>query len=238
MVLAKLPEVTGKGITKAPTDPLFDMDSEVVRLAALFAPLLRDQVNEAGQAAILTVSADSFDPTDPQVVAFIAGRTEKVSKSINEETDKQLRSELADGLNKGESIQELQARIERVYGAAAGYRAERIARTETIRAETFSSIEGWRQSEQVEGKEWYTAVDERVCSYCKPMDGKTIGLTKSFFKKGSSFTTPQLDGNGNPVIDEDGNDVMTTIKFDYESIDGPPLHANCRCTLLPILKEN
>lgn len=237
MVLAKLPDVTGKGVTKAPTDPLFDMDSEVDRLAELWAPLLRDEINEAGQAAILTVSAQSFDPTDPNVIGFIAGRALKVSKAVNEETDKQLRAELADGLNQGESILELQARIERVYGAAAGYRAERIARTETIRAETFSSIEAWRQSDQVEGKEWYTAADERVCSFCGPMNGKTVGLTKSYYKKGSSMTTPQLDGNGNPVIDEEGNEVMVTIKFDFESIDGPPLHANCRCVLLPVLKD-
>jgi SPP1 gp7 family putative phage head morphogenesis protein len=213
------------------------MEAETERLALLFQPLLRDQINEAGQAAMLIVSPGSFNGSDPAVLDFVLNRTKLVAGSINEETDKQLRSELAQGLSNGESINEIRARIESVYGAAAGYRAERIARTETIKAETFSAIEAWVQSDEVAGKEWYTARDERVCSYCSPMNGKTIGLTKTFYKKGSSMTTPQLDANGNPVVDADGNEKLVTIKFDYEDIDGPPLHSNCRCVLLPILKD-
>ncbi len=219
-MLDALPAVTEKGFTKA-IDPLFDMDEEVKRLALLFAPIITDEVQEAAQQAMLLVTAESFDLTDPAIARFIERRTKKVSRAVNKETDKQLRAELAEGLKNGESIAELMARIEKVYGAAAGYRAERIARTETIRAETWASERAWKQSGVVEAKEWYTARDERTCQFCGPMDGRVIELGKRYYDKGDE----QVGSQGG------------TIKFDFESIQGPPLHANCRCTLLPVLKS-
>lgn len=210
-----------KGLTKA-TEPLFDMDGEIARLALLFAPIITDEVMEAGQDAMLLVTAGSFDTTDPAIARFIERRTTKVSRAVNKETDKQVRAELAEGLKNNETLQELVARIESVYGAAAGYRAERIARTETIRAETWATEQAWKQSDVVESKEWYTAHDERTCQFCGPMDGTIIQLGKRYHDKGDTYTG--TSGG--------------TIKFDFESIEGPPLHANCRCTLLPVLKTD
>lgn len=203
-------------------DPLFDMQDEIRRLMELLAPVFGDEISEAGQEAILLINAGVFDKTDPRVAQFIKRRTKLVSTSINQETDKQLRAELAEGISLGETIDELRARIERVYGAAAGYRSERIARTETIRAENFASQEAWQQSGVVESKEWYTAHDERVCEFCGPMDGKVVELTSRYFDKGDSY-----DGS------QGG-----TLKLDYDHIDGPPLHVSCRCTLLPVLAED
>lgn len=204
-------------------EPLFDLDSEIERLALLFTPTLRDEINEAGLEAALTVSAQSsFDGTDPAISTFLESRTRLVSTEINQETDKQLRSELAEGISSGESVTELAARIERVYGAAAGYRADRIARTETIRAENFASQEAWRQTGLVSGKEWYTAQDERVCQFCGPMNGKIVDLDSRYFDKG----------------DEYEGDKGGKIKLDFDHVDGPPLHVSCRCTLLPVLLNN
>lgn len=216
-VLANLKST--KALTKS-SEPLFDLAAEIERLAILFAPVMRDEIAEAGTEAMLLVTAQAtFDITDTTIADFIAGRTNLVSTAINQETDKQLRAELADGIAKGESIDELAARIERVYGAAAGYRAERIARTETIRAENFASQESWRQSGLVERKEWYTAHDERVCQWCGPMDGRVIELNATYFDKGDTF-----EGSKGGKL-----------KLDFDDVGGAPLHVNCRCTLLPVI---
>jgi hypothetical protein len=74
----------------------------------------------------------------------------------------------------------------------------------------------------VEGKEWFTALDERVCQHCWPMNGKIIWLKEDFFKKWSEY----VGANG------------WVLKLDYESVKWAPLHPRCRCTLLPILKED
>jgi len=50
------------------------------------------------------------------------------------------------------------------------------------------------------------------------MNGKIIGLEKSFFGEGDKLT---VEGR--------------TLDFDYEPIEEPPLHTNCRCTTVPII---
>lgn len=215
-----LPDLS-KSVKRKLDEPLFDMDAEIIKFADLLRPILGDEVAEAGAEAIFLVTAGTFDHTDPRVTKFLTNRSKKVSKAVNTETDKQLRSELSEGISYGETIEELRARIEKVYGYAAGYRSERIARTETIRAENFASQEAWRQSEVVESKEWYTAHDERVCEFCGPMNGRTIELGGKYFNQGDTYTGSQ------------GGE----LKLKFESIQGPPLHANCRCTLLPVLSE-
>lgn len=166
------------------------------------------------------VGQAQFDMDSPAIQKFLNERDRKVSGGINDETDKQLRATLAQGINEGDSLEQLAARVEQVYGAAAGYRAERIARTEARRTSTQGEIEAWDQSGVVEGKEWFTAQDDRVCPFCAPMDGTIINDVRGqFFDQGSTVT---------------GNDG-STLNLDYEDIDGPPLHVNCRCDLLPVL---
>lgn len=215
-----LPDLA-KSVKRKLTDPLFNMDDEIAKLAELLRPILGNEVAEAGQEAIFLITTGTFDTTDPNVAKFLANRTTKVSDAVNSETDKQLRAELTEGISLGENIDELRARIEKVYGFAASYRSERIARTETIRAENFASQEAWRQSGLVEQKEWYTAQDERVCEFCGPMNGRVIELVGKFFDKGDTYTGEQGG----------------QLKLKFESIQGPPLHVSCRCTLLPVLSE-
>jgi hypothetical protein len=54
------------------------------------------------------------------------------------------------------------------------------------------------------------------------MNGKIIWLKEDFFKKWSEY----VGANG------------WVLKLDYESVKWAPLHPRCRCTLLPILKED
>lgn len=88
------------------------------------------------------------------------------------------------------------------------YRAETIARTESMRALNIGVQEGWRQAVQ-DGKivealvrrTWKVASDERLCEVCSPvpkLNPKGVGL-------GQPFTTPK-----GPVM-------------------LPPLHPSCRC---------
>lgn len=203
-------------------DP-FDQQTETAKLIALLAPIYFSHLKDAGEQAALMVGLAQFDMDSPAIQKFLTERDRKVSGSINDETDKQLRATLAQGINEGDSLEQLAARVEQVYGAAAGYRAERIARTEARRTSTQGEIEAWDQSGVVEGKEWFTAQDERVCEFCGPMDGRIVDdIRDNYFGKGTDYTGS-----------EGG-----TLKLDYEDIDGPPLHVNCRCDLLPVLVKS
>lgn len=198
-----------------------DLDKEMARV---LAPLLLSVVAEFGRYAYEQVNLDPqlFDAFNQSIQHYYQSRSNKIAKDVNDETEKQLRAELSQGVQAGETSYELRARVEKVFGSALTYRADRIARTEVTRATSFADIEGWSQSGVVEAKEWFTAHDERTCKFCRPLDGRVIPLEEKFFSKGDVF---------------EGDDGKT-INLDYDDVPGSPLHGNCRCVLLPVLVES
>jgi hypothetical protein len=151
------------------------------QLARALAPLLLAVVAETGRYAMQQVALDPslFNTFTQSVQDYYNGRSTKIAKDINDETEKQLRAELSQGIREGEISHELRARVEKVFGFASTVRADRIARTEVTSAQSFADIEGWDQSGVVEAKEWYTAQDERVCNFCAPMKARRSGYGRT-----------------------------------------------------------
>ncbi len=87
--------------------------------------------------------------------------------------------------------------------------AARVARTETIRAANAATEDSFRESKVVTGKQWFTALDERVDDECAALDGKIVDLDDDFI---------QLEG----------------VPSNYQDVGFPPIHPNCRCTLSPV----
>ena len=181
-------------------------------------------IDEIGTEAFNALVEGEFDPYTQTIQNFIKTNSLQVAKEINTETEKQIRATLAQGMRENETIQELTARIMHVFGAASTYRAFMIARTEAAMAENYSDVVAWEQTGVVESKQWFTAEDEHVCGFCHEMDGVTITLKQSFFNK------------GDVMMFEDKNGKPHEMMLDFRTIGEPPLHPNCRCVLLPILK--
>lgn len=183
-------------------------------------------VDEIGTEAFNKLVEGSFDPYTETIQNFLKNNSLKVAKGVNAETEKQIRATLAQGVRENETVQELSARIMQVFGTASTYRAYMIAQTESAMAENYADVQAWTQTGVVIAKEWYTARDENVCGFCHDMDKKVIPLDEAFFEKGD--ITEFIDGKGN----------AHAMTLDYRTIGEPPLHPNCRCVLLPILKED
>ena len=181
-------------------------------------------IDEIGTEAFNALVEGEFDPYTQTIQNFIKTNSLQVAKEINTETEKQIRATLAQGMRENETIQELTARIMHVFGTASTYRAYMIARTEAAMAENYSDVVAWEQTGVVESKQWFTAEDEHVCGFCHEMDGVTITLKQSFFDK------------GDVMMFEDKNGKPHEMMLDFRTIGEPPLHPNCRCVLLPILK--
>jgi SPP1 gp7 family putative phage head morphogenesis protein len=163
----------------------------------------------------------------PRVIQAAREHTYKFALSCGSATRDRLQVQMATGLQEGESIEQLKRRVQSVFGIidperAENYRAEMIARTESARAITSGTAEAWRETGVVSGKEWDASGD--ACPFCMDMHGRTARLGDSFFKQGQSMRS-KWDGK---TIEMD---------FDYMDVDGPPLHPNCRCALLPVLIE-
>lgn len=85
--------------------------------------------------------------------------------AITDSTRDMLRDTINAGLDEGLSMQELASRIEDSY-AFSSSRAEAIARTETAMADMAGTMESYRATPGVIGKEWLTAGDDMVSDDC------------------------------------------------------------------------
>jgi len=155
--------------------------------------------------------AVSFDIDNPRAVAWIKRKVFKFSYEVNDTTIRKLRDVLVEALNAGETIREIAARVEELFGHAERYRNEMIARTETISATNYRAYEAIKQSGLMAKKEWISTIDERTRDSHTEMDGETAGLDEPF-SNGLQFP-------GDP--------------------DGPAEEViNCRCTIGHIFPED
>lgn len=185
----------------------FDINDEAGIFVKLFSPFFKDIVQVFGEDAMDLVDMAGFNLSD-RAQDWIKDSVVNFSDEINTTTRDKIKAALVKAVEEGEGIAEAGKRIKSVFTEANTSRANMIARTEIAHASNFASVEAWKQSDVVSGKEWFTALDERVCEICEPMHGKTVAL-ETDYKPGD-----ELFGN----------------------VEEPPAHINCRCTVLPVLK--
>lgn len=143
-----------------------------------------------------------FDVTNPNVTRWLNDYTPKFSEALEQVNTDKLRATLTEGMEAGETIPELMARVNETYDSFDRYRAEIIARSETSRASNEAALESYRQSGVVQRKVWMTAPD--CCDICAELDGQVVALEGEFFSSD---------------YDVEGEGQM------------PPRHPNCRCTV-------
>jgi len=204
-----------KGAKIAKTD-IFDAKKWINALIDLTTPELLSLFESEGTQAMSLMGAEGFTITK-EVKKAIDAAIELLSRSYNSTTLDSLKIVIEQGQAEGLGLDELTNKINDVYEYSNITRAEQVARTETFRIANDATREAWKQTGVVKTIKWYTAVDERVCSYCGEMHGKTVGIDEEFFKKGDTVT---------------GSDGAK-MKLDYSDVAAPPLHTSCRCYTRP-----
>lgn len=184
-------------------------------LHGVFMDLLREQGALAFQ--LLGIQKDFSGKTKgftQTLATYFTERTFKFGQQVARETNDKLRAAFKLSSEKEESIPQIKTRVSELFDNMKDYRSERIARSEIIRGSNYATEQAYMDSGVVEAKEWLTTKDERTDDECIAMDGKIIPLGENFFNKGDTF-----EG----------------LTLDYENIGFPPLHVNCRCTLIPVI---
>ena len=153
----------------------------------------------------------------------------RAAESANKYTIVKFSKIIGDGVANGETIPEIAERVqawavkEKDEERSTTRRALTIARTEAQRATRRAEVEAWKASGVVTGKTWLLAPDP--CEFCEAASDsfseEAVDLGSSFYDRGSG------------IVGKDGGEMV----FDYEAIDGPPLHPNCRCSLQPKLDD-
>ena len=214
------------------------IEAEVAAMAAewtqataeAMSPHLRATIGdgwELGETVLARAGAPvgiGFDVSNPRVADFIETYTRRFAKGITGVTQERIRTHLAASLREGESINKLRNRLMQMCDGFEKSRATAIARSEASRASHAGEVESWKESGEVRGLVWRTA--DSPCEYCAALDGTVVSID------GGSFAAL-----GTEIEGVDGG----RMKVNYEAlpdtggIGQPPLHPNCRCTLLPEL---
>lgn len=175
--------------------------------------------NEGNQAYEQIWLTTLFQVGDPSVNKWMKENITKFAKDVDMNTKEKVLDIIEQGNLAWYGADKIANNISKQFEEFKHDRAKKIARTEITRAANYSQEQARIKSGVVEAKEWFTANDEKVCPHCWPMNGKIIGLGKNYFDKWDS-------------IDND----WKVLKFDYGEVKSAPLHPNCRCTLLPIIR--
>jgi hypothetical protein len=154
----------------------------------------------------------AFDLTNPHVAEAVrrlvfdfcqetlATSTMRVHEALDA-----LRRELAEGLERGEALQRLSARVGEIFGDPR--RAFIIAATEASRAAHAGQLLAAEESGVVGGLRWLSSSD--CCDACAALDGRVVRL-------GEPFT-------------------VTGGKAAYATVLHPPLHPHCMCSVTEVL---
>jgi len=197
----------------------FARPETVARIAAQFQPIIARVLDTGGEYGANRVGS-VWEVEAPEVDRWIDNETTRLAEDVRDGTVTDVHDLLGDAYDAGEGIQGAIKRLrEQGYDSV---RAERIARTETIRAFNQGQTQAWKQSGVVKGKRWL--LSPTACEFCRVAAAQFganqpgIGLDDAFYARGTIITS------------ESGNTMM----LDYQAIDGPPLHPNCRCSLVPV----
>jgi len=175
-----------------------------------------------GDVAYSTKDAEPWDVFNPEILRWAQTYPREFGLKVNASFAKRITRTVAAGLAAGDSLLDLRKRlIGGIFnGANVKYRADTIARTEATRANAAGRKEAWKSSGVVKGSIWKTIpAEEWPCAWCEAMDGKYITLDEAYFPVGGSM---DVEGAGR-------------MKFDYETVEHPPLHPRCLIGETPVI---
>lgn len=213
-------EAHASSLTRDAGLKLFDDAKSDAAMLEVLTPTMTDLAQTQGALALVFAGDEENEfYLTTNVLNKVTASTSKMAGNFNDETLARLNKTLAEGIQAGEGIGALKARVTDVYDDVEGYRAARIARTETLKATNDATVAAYKQTGYIKSKVW--VVNPGACPECAEFEGKSVPLDDAFLGLGESYTT----------TDDEGNETVHVN--DYDTVEQPPLHPNCRCTVIP-----
>lgn len=215
-VIEKLEAFAGKGIKRDVYDEITpDAVEEAEKANEELLLILLLAIQQGGETAFkLLDNAEDFVISEA-LKNRVSEATRRVIREHTEQTIAKLRKTISEGVLNNETVDQLTARVNKVYKDATTWRAERLADSEAHKYVNKGLQEAYIQS-GVKKKIW-RALGSNPCKFCLKMDGTTIEVHQSYVPKGDSITA------------DDGSEYVN----DYEDIENAAAHDNCNCWLFP-----
>jgi len=157
-------------------------DAETKRLVETMVPLYKEVVQEGGEFALETLGL-----TEREYILntnIILKRSNMIG-GVVDTVFNQIKKQINDGINAGETIENITQRIKGVYNTTSN-RARLIARTETSSLLSEASLEEYKHN-GVQRKQWASADDERVRDECRNADAQGPIPINQTFSNGLEF---------------------------------------------------
>ncbi len=139
-------------------------------------------MEQSGKDALAEVGIDQgFDLQNPRALDFLNQHALENSSSYSDTMKEDIALEVQNGVEQGQSVDGIATTLGTFFNDQSDYRAERLARTETIDAYAQGNLEGYRQSGVVTGKEWLFDGGDCVTGECPDNENDgVIGLDDNF----------------------------------------------------------
>lgn len=197
---------------------------DTTALETLFRAILSDVVADFGTSALAGIGIDiDFSLSDPRVVNWLADASSSRVTMINETTRSGLRRTLSQGVDAGETTDQLVARIQSQVEGASVSRANTIARTEIVRGSNFATTEGHRQAGVLK-REWLAVQGVGV--------GYEFGQVRPSHHGLDQIVSVGID---EPFVIPMGHDNSGASAMYPGDFGIPEEDINCRCGVAPIL---
>lgn len=193
---------------------MFNIKEESEALAALLIPIMIELMEAQSEDVANFITGELLTIT-PEIRTAVETNIKQLSGVFNQDTITALEKTLSEGQTAGESLAKLKKRVESTYSDVKGYRAERIARTESLKASNNTAELVYKQNGYTQ-VEWF--INPGACEFCRTFAGRTKAVGANFITIGD-------------VITGEGGSQM---KIEYDNIPYPPLHPNCTCSLIPV----
>ena len=191
---------------RAAVDDLFDAPYWTEETVRALEDFMTATWMEGGQEAASAFGVD-WDVLDPRVMEAMAERLRVLSGQVTDTTRSILESQILEGgLEAGESIDDLAARLRTVFTDLSTWRAALIARTEVVGGYNAASHRVAAESGVVATRRWLAAGDGRVRPSHRAQDGHTLARLEERYPNGCLYP-------GDPAAD-------------------PSETVNCRCVEL------
>lgn len=166
-------------------------------------------LNRGGNKAYQELRIEgTFEMRGEEAERFLQDYSLLLAKSKFIQVRDRIREILIRGLEEGHGATTIGNALKDEFVKMKGYEAERIARTETIRALNYGRELAYKKTNLVSHKQWLVTYDDRLCPFCYPLANQVVPLNADF------------------------------ITETHVRVQNPPLHPNCRCTILPVIRED
>lgn len=149
------------------------------RLAGILTAGLLEAAREGVRSAGRQVRMDlDFDLLHPKVLRWAEEQAGRLVMQVGEDVRQQVREEVTRSIAEGEAWQRVRERLGEAFPRE---RAERIARTEVIRAHAQGAVAGYEESGTVRGLRWLDG-QAGACPRCGALHNKVIPLGGKFYE--------------------------------------------------------